>query len=103
MTEQILQEELQTNPLKVSDIVSYLYQNGWQTITHPNPRLIVFQGAADDEGNPIQIVLPSQNTFEDSNRLITKAVNLLAVVEEKSPHKIIDLVTQTHADSTTST
>ncbi|MGB6297318.1 MAG: hypothetical protein WBF90_14200 [Rivularia sp. (in: cyanobacteria)] len=103
MTEQILQEELQTNPLKVSDIVSYLYQNGWQTITHPNPRLIVFQGAADDEGNPIQIVLPSQNTFEDSNRLITKAVNLLAVIEEKSPHEIIDLVTQTHAGSTTST
>ena len=93
MIEKMLPEELNTNPLKISDIASYLHQNGWQTITHPNPRLIVFQGAADDEGNPIQLVLPSQKTFEDSNRLITKAINLLAAIEEKSPDEIIDLVT----------
>ncbi|BAY84461.1 hypothetical protein NIES267_39570 [Calothrix parasitica NIES-267] len=99
MIEKMLPEELNTNPLKISDIASYLHQNGWQEITHPNPRLIVFQGAADDEGNPIQLVLPSQKTFEDSNRLITKAINLLAAIEEKSPDEIIDLVTQTHAAS----
>ena len=93
MIEKMLPEKLNTNPLKISDIVSYLHQNGWQEITHSNPRLIVFQGAADDEGNPIQLVLPSQKTFEDSNRLITKAINLLAAIEEKSPDEIIDLVT----------
>ncbi len=60
MIEKILPEELNTNPLNISDIVSYLHQNGWQEITHPNLRLIVFQGAAGDEGNPIQLVLPSQ-------------------------------------------
>ena len=90
-------EQLQTYQFKISDIVSYLHQNGWQEITHPNPRLIVFQGAADDEGNPIQLVLPSQKTFEDSNRLITKAMNLLAVIEEKSLHEIIDSISQIHA------
>ena len=97
MIKKMLLEELNTNPLKISDIVSYLHQNGWQEITHPNPRLIVFQGAADDEGNPIQLVLPSQKTFEDSNRLIVKAINLLAIIEEKSPHEIIDSISQTHA------
>ena len=76
-------EQLQTYQFQINDIISYLHQNGWQTITHPNPRLIVFQGAADDEGNPIQLVLPSQKTFEDSKRLITKAINLLASIEEK--------------------
>jgi hypothetical protein len=55
---------------------------------------LVFQGAVDDEGNPIQLVLPSQNTFEDSYRLLTKAVNLLAVIEDKSPQVIIDLLTR---------
>ncbi|MEM1395766.1 MAG: hypothetical protein AAGG00_21260 [Cyanobacteria bacterium P01_H01_bin.150] len=89
----MLPEELNTNPLKISDIVSYLHQNGWQEITHPNLCLIVFQSAADDEGNLIQLVLPSKKTFEDSNRLITKAINLLAAIEEKSPDEIIDLVT----------
>lgn len=67
MTEQILPEQLQTYPPKVADVVAYLHRNGWQTVNHPNPRLLVFQGAADDAGNPIQIVLPSQNTFEDSD------------------------------------
>ena len=90
-------EQLQTYQFKIGNIVSYLHQNGWQEITHPNPCLIVFQGAADDEGNPIQLVLPSQNTFEDSNRLIKKAINLLAVIEEKSLHEIIDSISQVHA------
>ncbi|MEO1433780.1 MAG: hypothetical protein AAFV71_32925 [Cyanobacteria bacterium J06633_8] len=90
-------EQSQAYRFKIRDIVSYLHQNGWQEITHPNPRLIVFQGAADDEGNPIQLVLPSQKTFEDSNRLIVKAINLLAIIEEKSPHEIIDSISQTHA------
>jgi hypothetical protein len=100
MTEQILRGQLQTHPLKVANVVSYLQQHGWQTVTHPNPRLLVFQGASDDNGNPIHLILPSQNTFEDSDRLLTKAVNLLAVIEDKSPQEIIDLVTQTHAGST---
>ncbi|MGB3758458.1 MAG: hypothetical protein WBA07_19110 [Rivularia sp. (in: cyanobacteria)] len=97
MIEQILPEELDSNRLQINDIVSYLHQNGWQEITHPNPRLIVFQGAADDEGNPIQLVLPSQKTFEDSNRLIAKAIKLLAAIEEKSPDEIIGSISQVHA------
>jgi hypothetical protein len=92
MTEQTLPEKLQTHPLKVADVVAYLHRNGWQTVNHPNPRLLVFQGAADDTGNPIQIVLPSQNTFEDSDRLLAKAINLLSVIEEKSQEEIIDLI-----------
>ncbi|MDF5715566.1 MAG: hypothetical protein PUP93_17210 [Rhizonema sp. NSF051] len=96
MTEKILPDQLQTHPLKIADIVSYLNQNGWQAVTHPNSRLLVFQGSADEQGNPIQLVLPSQNTFEDSARLLAKAVNLLAALENKSPQEIIDLVTQTH-------
>ncbi len=103
MTEQNLREELPTLPFKVADIVSYLHHKGWQTVAHPNPRLLVFQGAADDEGNPIQLVLPSQNTFEDSGRLLTKAVNLLAAIEDKSPHEIINLIIQVHASSTANT
>jgi hypothetical protein len=88
MTEQILREQLQTHPLKVANVVSYLQQNGWQTVTHPNLRLLVFQGASDNQGHPILLILPSKNTFEDSDRLLTKAVNLLAVIEDKSQQEI---------------
>ncbi|MBO3461621.1 hypothetical protein G7B40_026800 [Aetokthonos hydrillicola Thurmond2011] len=100
MTQQFLPNQLQTDPLNIADVVSYLKQNGWQPVTHPNTRLLVFQGSADDQGNPIELLLPSQNTFEDSSRLLAKAVNLLAAIENKSPQEIIDLVTQTHSIST---
>ncbi|MBW4666743.1 MAG: hypothetical protein KME60_04695 [Cyanomargarita calcarea GSE-NOS-MK-12-04C] len=85
MTQQISREELQTHPFKITDVVSYLHQQGWQAVNHPNPRLLVFQGEKDDVGNPIQLVLPSQNSFEDSDRLLKKAINLLAAIKGKSP------------------
>jgi riboflavin biosynthesis pyrimidine reductase len=103
MTKQILPEELQIHSLKIANIVTYLHQNGWQTVTHPNPRLLVFRGGADDAGNPIYVVLPSQNTFQDSDRLLTKAVNLLAAIEDKSPQEIINLLIQTPVSSTAGT
>jgi hypothetical protein len=99
MTQQISTEELQTHPFKITDVVSYLHQQGWQAVNHPNPRLLVFQGEKDDTGNPIQLVLPSQNSFEDSDRLLTKAINLLAVIAQKPPQEIIDIINQIPAKS----
>ncbi|MEH1930262.1 hypothetical protein [Nostoc sp.] len=99
MVQKISTEESQTHPLHITDVVSYLQQQGWQAVNHPNPRLLVFQGDKDDAGDPIQLVLPSQNTFEDSDRLLKKAINLLATIEDKSPQEIIDIITQTPAKS----
>jgi hypothetical protein len=99
MTQQISRGELQTHPVKIDIVVSYLQQQGWQILNHPNPRLLVFQGEKDDAGNPIQLVLPSQNTFEDSDRLLTKAINLLAAIAETSPQEMIDIIAQTPAKS----
>lgn len=52
---------------------------------------------------PFNLYYPAKKMREDSNRLITKAINLLAAIEEKSPDDIIDLVTQTHVGSRKST
>jgi hypothetical protein len=87
-------------PIQIDNFVTYLHQHGWQKINHPNTRLLVFQGVNDDRGYPIQIVLPSQNNFEDSDsrterlrqRLLVKAVNLLAVSEGRSTQETIDLL-----------
>lgn len=94
MTQQIQQDEFPTHSLQITDIVSYLHENGWQQISHPSQRILVFQDGTDDIGNPIQLVLPSHNGFEDSARLITKAINLLAVVQEKSSQEIIESIVQ---------
>lgn len=42
MTEQILPDEFQAHPLQVANVVSYLHENGWQALPHPNPRLLLF-------------------------------------------------------------
>ena len=92
MTEQILSDRSHENHIQIDNFVTYLHQHGWQKIDHPNTRLLVFQGINDDRGYPIQIVLPSQNNFEDSDRLLVKAVNLLAAIEDRSTQEIIDLL-----------
>jgi hypothetical protein len=92
MTEQILSDRSHDRPIQIDNFVTYLYQHGWQKIDHPNTRLLVFQGVNDDRGNPIQIVLPSQNNFEDSDRLLAKAVNLLSAIEDLSTQEMIDLL-----------
>ena len=38
-------------------------------------------------------MLPSQNNFEDSDRLLAKAVNLLAAIENRPTQETIDLLT----------
>lgn len=49
---------------------------------------MVFQGPNDDLGQPIQLVLPQFTQFWDSSILLTKAITLLAEVEEKTPEEI---------------
>lgn len=78
--------------IQIDNFVIYLQQHGWQKIDHPNTRLLVFQGVNDDLVYPIQIVLPSQNNFEDRDRLLAKVVNLLAVIEDRSTKETIKLL-----------
>jgi hypothetical protein len=99
MTHKMPQDELHHSSLQIADIVSYLHQSGWQQIAHPNERILVFQNGTDDVGNPIQLVLPSNKSFEDSPRLIAKAINLLAAVHEKSSQEIINSVVQAGTSS----
>jgi hypothetical protein len=101
MAEQILSDRSHDRPIQIDNFVTYLYQHGWQKIDHPNTRLLVFRGINDDRGYPIQIVLPSQNNFEDSDRLLAKAVNLLAAIEDRSTQETIDLLSQTTYSQTT--
>ena len=96
MAEQILADRSHDRLIQIDNFVIYLQQHGWQKIDHPNMRLLVFQGVNDDRGYPIQIVLPSQNNFEDSDRLLAKAINLLATVEDRSTQETIDLLSQAY-------
>ena len=81
MTPEALSSYPQIQVLRVAEVVNYLQQNHWIAVSHPSPRLLVFEKGVDDQGKPIQIVLPSKDEYEDRPYLVAKAMNLLAVLE----------------------
>ncbi|MBW4621925.1 MAG: hypothetical protein KME17_21495 [Cyanosarcina radialis HA8281-LM2] len=92
MTSEVLSNSVQIQKLRVAEVVNYLQQNGWVAIAHRNPRLLVFEKGVDDRGKPIQIVLPSQDDYEDTPYLLTKAVNLLSVLQSMSFEEMVTAI-----------
>jgi hypothetical protein len=52
----------------------------------------VFEKGVDDQGKPIQIVLPSRDDYEDTPYLLAKAVNLLSVLGSVSFQEIVEAI-----------
>jgi hypothetical protein len=75
--------------LLVHHIADYAISHGWRSVSQPNPRLMVFEKALDDYGNPIQLVLPSHEDFNDTPLRLAEAVSLLAAVEERSVEAVL--------------
>jgi hypothetical protein len=92
MTPEVLSSYPEIQKLHVAEVVSYLQENHWMSISHPNPRRLVFEKGVDDQGKPIQIVLPSKDDYEDTPYLLAKAVNLLSVLESVSFQEIVNAV-----------
>ena len=73
-------------------MAAYLIQHGWQQLPNHNDRLMIFQGINDNLGNPILLTLPRHDGFGDALRRLAEAVNLVAVIENRSPESmLIDL------------
>jgi hypothetical protein len=92
MISDVLSSYAQVQKLHVTELVNYLQMNGWIAVTHPNARLLVFENGVDDQGKPIQLVLPSQDSYEDTSYLLTKAVNLLSILQSMSFQEILDAI-----------
>jgi hypothetical protein len=92
MTPEVLSSYPQIQELHVAEVVDYLQQHHWIPVSHPSPRLLVFEKGLDDRGKPIQIVLPSKDDYEDTPYLLAKAVNLLSVLESVSFQEIVTAI-----------
>jgi len=75
--------------LSVRDVAAYVRDRGWQKISHKNKNLSVFEGPADDCGNPIYLILPSHDDFGDTPLRLAQAIDLLANVENCSIDRVI--------------
>ena len=95
MTPEVLSHYPQVQQLRIAEVVNYLQRNCWMPVSYPNSRLLVFEKGVDDQGTPIQIVLPSEDEYEDRPYLLAKAVNLLSVLESVAFQEIVSAI---HAD-----
>jgi len=78
--------------LRVEDVAAYLRKDGGKLVTHPNERIWLFLGANDDEGQPIELILPRHDDYVDSLLRLSEALNLLATVGGTAPHDIIQVI-----------
>lgn len=82
--------------LTLGNFIPYLKMNNWnQIVSEP---FFVFQGGNDDDGNPIKIVLPKGDDRQDILRRYADAINLLSVLEKRSPYEIIKSINSIDKD-----
>lgn len=75
--------------LSTQKVVDYANLQGWKPVPQQNSRLMVFQKGNDDYGNPIHLVLPSHERFEDLPQRIAEAVELFAAVEQRPIEEVV--------------
>jgi hypothetical protein len=78
--------------LPVEGVATYLRKNGWKLVPHPNERIWLFVGASDDEGQPLELILPRHADYVDSLLRLSEALNLLAAVEGRASHDIVQSI-----------
>ena len=81
--------------LSVPALISYLERTGWVRVDHPNKRIILFEGPPDDEGQPLQLVLPSDQSFDDAKVRLAESVGLLSTLLQVSPEAVVQRITDT--------
>jgi hypothetical protein len=76
-----LDEETVARSLKLDALKRFLKLRNWRLMECSNDTTLMYEGSLDDLNCPITLVLPAHTQFSDFQRVITKAVNLLAAVE----------------------
>jgi hypothetical protein len=75
--------------LSKQDVERYIISHGWKQVEHPNKRLQVFVGVADNDGQPISLGLPVTNDLKDTPLRIYQAVQTIADIEARPIHLVV--------------
>jgi hypothetical protein len=83
----------------ISNLKSYLNSKGW--ITNNDVVLeknIFYTGPLSDDGTPIQITIPKNDSYIDYQDRLIDAINLLSCIYDKSLADIINEITSCYTD-----
>ncbi|MEW6732470.1 MAG: hypothetical protein AB1489_14165 [Acidobacteriota bacterium] len=76
--------------IDISYLSSYLEKHGWKQSEHPNDRIILFKGPLDNDGEPIDLVIPKNKSFGDSYRRLAEALDVLSIIEKRPANEILN-------------
>lgn len=75
--------------VRVAGVRSYLLSQGWRPQPYPRPELLVFEGPADDDGQPIVQVLPSSEQMRDFPLRVEELIAALSILEDRPASDIV--------------
>lgn len=75
--------------VRVAGVRSYLLSRGWHPQPYPRPELLVFEGPADDDGQPIVQVLPSSEQMRDFSMRVEEVIAALSILEDRPATNIL--------------
>lgn len=86
--------------VRVAGVRSYLLIRGWRPQPYPRPELLVFEGPADDDGQPIVQVLPSSEQMRDFSLRVEELIAALSILEDRPAAGILsDILKEGAAES----
>ena len=82
-------EDARLKKLRIETLLAYLRASGWNLLEHPNERAWFLSGPPDDEGQPVKLILPRRQDYQDASLRLADAVNLLADLQGHSPDEVL--------------
>jgi hypothetical protein len=77
-----------------ASIRSYMEQHGWTLQPFPGPELLVFGGQVDDDGEPIELVVPPDDTYIDYPLRVEQLISALSVLEDRYAVEVLNDILQ---------
>lgn len=84
----IIPSQLAMQNILLSDIARYLHRNTWISVKPYKKGIQVFQGPMALNGDPLEIVLPTDEQAYDREIYIQSALDLLSALNEQTPENI---------------
>lgn len=81
----------------VDAVRSYLSQHGWTLQPFPGSELLVFGGPVDEEGEPIELVLPSSERMRDYRMRVEDLIGSLGALEDRYAGDVLNDILQAGA------
>ena len=89
---QLYPNDLLLKQIQIAKLVDWIKNKGWELMEHPNEKLFVFTWRDLQAAQPLTLIVPRREDFQDTPLRLAEAINLLASVHSISPYTLLAAV-----------